>query len=232
MVAPEDMWALIDFGRLHPEFHNLRRKCVRRRLWEHGAPFHAILPTRKRSPYIDSAFVTFPHELPEELRVPYPTMSIFWMEDPAWHNLARLAKRFNTHSLLGVSSLNTHGEEPPYTYAELIAQMEHKPEWDFDIIVVDEIAEAAEIKSSHTQIRFPSCHDPPECVVVRIGSLSPEGFHKLTDLSVRVHEQVRLAARGHPADAVLDDRVQWAIDCARDLYSRSAKGGPLGTVRG
>jgi len=216
MVPPEQMGRLIDFGKLHPRYRFLRNRGAREKLWAHGAPFHGIFPLKSRT-HIDEAFVTRPEELPEDWRVPYSTVSIFWMEDPAWHNLARLAGRITSRSLLGVSSVNTHGEEPPFTYDELVSMLSRKPEWDFDLLVRDEATESVDLKSSHTQIRFPLHYEEPECVVLRIGSLSARGFAEATGLPVRVHEHATIASRGHPLDANLDDRVWEAVRRAREV---------------
>lgn len=223
MVPPEAMDRLIDFGKLHPQYRHLRSRSARERLWAHGAPFHGIFPLRGRT-HIDDAFVTYPDELPDDRRVPYPTVSIFWMEDPAWRNLALLASRMTSRALLGVSSLNTHGEEPPFTYDELTALMTRKAEWDFDILVRDEATEPVNLKSSHTQIRFPLHFEEPECVVLRIGSFSPEAFAEMTGFPVRVHEHATVASRGHPRETNLDDRIWRAVRQARDEPSP----GPIG----
>ncbi len=162
---PENIRDFIDIDRLPPSFKNLRWPGARLALYP--GPMHAILPI-KDTGIIDQGLVKQQDK----------TTAFFWIPGHwGYEKLAEQLRKKVKHGVMGGGSLNIHQQEPCYTTSQLRdREMVNHPEWQelVDFVILDEIAEAAQIGRSHTQISF--IEDPPR--MVRIGSLSPQKISK------------------------------------------------------
>ena len=195
VIRPRDSIQLADFSWVHPAFQDLKQRERWAALWvDHGAPLHVIAPVRKLR-LVHPAFQTSPEDLRGQATanpaaadrvLPCPTASFFWMEDPDWHDLAlRVGIHTLPNTYFGGTSFNDHGEHPPYTFAELERYIARRPDIPFDLVISDDWFERAGIHSSHTMIRIPLRDEPPEFVMTRRGSVSPEFIERVTGRPVR-----------------------------------------------
>lgn len=143
-APPEDIGGLIDFERLPERFADLQDAEKRRALYP--GPMHAVFPLKDP----DSANSSI-------VRQDDKTIAIFWIPGHwGYEGLSQQMKIRGAKGILGGGSLNLHGAEPSYTAQALHEQMERIPEWqtNIDFILFDELAEAAGIGRSHTQVSF------------------------------------------------------------------------------
>lgn len=190
LVSPKVSVTLIDWNRVHPQFRHLRELSKFQELWKpHGAFLHVIGPVNPDVTLLPDVFLTTPKDFkfryPNLEPIQAPTACFVWRDDPYIKHITDLAQhspQVNTN-YIGVSTLNPHGIEPPYTYKELIAYLNNgkiDPN-EIDIIVRDSIYEPnVGALGSHTQIRLPLVTETPVLKVMRIGSLSPDGFTATT----------------------------------------------------
>jgi len=185
VCRPEDTQSFIDWSHVHPDFRHLRRRENFTKLWAtHGAPLHLVAPIRSSLSSLPEEFKTSPEEFnaryPDAQAISCATAAFYWREDPYWRHFATLTSRYtHTQTYLGVSSFNPHGEEPPYTFGELVEQVKIG-RIPFELIVCDHIYENSRAFGSHTQMRLPLVGEEPKFSVLRLGSFSPQGFGKAT----------------------------------------------------
>ena len=190
MVPPSDATQLVDWSLVHPEFQYLRDYERFRDLWSaNEAYLHIIAPIKPSLRTLPEIFET----TPEDFRSRYPnldpvsasTACFFWREDPYLKHFTALVKRLSHATVyIGVSSLNRHKEKPPYLYGELVDQIKdgRTNPATIHLIVRDSIYERHEAFGSHTQLRLPLKGETPTLKVIRIGTLSLEGFEDRTGL--------------------------------------------------
>lgn len=191
MMTPEDAIKVIDWSKIHPDFTDfkfLKDYWNFKKLWEgHGAFLHIIAPVRPTLQTLPDIFKTTPEEFTkrypnlEPIRV--ATIALLWQEEPARRHFSRLVKRFShTDIYIGVSTRNKHGEEPPYTTDELYSHIRTNLSGleDIELIATDKKYEESGAFASHTQLRLPLVGETPTFKVLRLGSLSIEGFEKAT----------------------------------------------------
>jgi hypothetical protein len=190
LVSPGVSSALIDWDKVHPQFRHLRDLSRFQDLWTpHGAFLHVIGPVNPKVTSLPDVFLTTPEDFkfryPNLEPIQSPTACFVWRDDPYIEHVTDLAQHSPQTNInyVGVSTLNPHGIEPPYTYEELISYLNNgqiDPN-EIDIIVRDSIYELnAKALGSHTQIRLPLDTETPVLKVMRIGSLSPDGFTATT----------------------------------------------------
>ncbi|HEY5600740.1 MAG TPA: hypothetical protein VIK81_01485 [Patescibacteria group bacterium] len=199
MMGPEQSIGLIDWSKVHKDFRFLQDHWEYKKLWEsHNAFLHIIAPIREPLDYIPDIFKT----TPEDFKARYPkleslnstTACFVWRNDPYLKHLSNFVKRLShTNVFIGVSTLNRHGEEPPYSYEELIDQLNdgRTNPADINLIVRDRLYEEYEALGSHTQLRLPLEGEQPKLKVIRIGSLSPEGFAKATGFDFEILPDIK-----------------------------------------
>ena len=203
---PSHALRLIDFGLVHPAFRHLARREAFERLWTgHGAPLHVIAPVRQPLRFLDPAVVTFHEDLvqhvtddvdPRERVIAPATACFFWIADPMWDTVVTLAGLYSPPRVcFGASSLNDHGEQPPYTMAELRTFIDGRSTLPFDLVITDELYERSGAFSSHTQVRLPLVGEPAELIVVRRGCVSAEWLAESTGYPVRVMASAAIASR-------------------------------------
>jgi hypothetical protein len=146
---------------------------------------------------------------------------MFWMEDPAWEDLAvRLEVASPSRSWMAGSSFNDHGRPPPFTVDELVAHCETRTDLPFDLVVTDRLLEECGGFSSHTLVRLPLADEEPALVMLRWGSVSPDWLREATGLDVRVLDSVSHASR--PA-GVTDDDLRRAFELLARRRSHHAR---------
>ena len=86
------------------------------------------------------------------------------------------------------------------------------------MVVIDEIAESAQVFRSQTQIRLPQAGSDGVCEVVRVGGLAPETWSKYTGYPVKdAKEGVKQASSVTPYDLPHNLNVNWRVRRSRDL---------------
>lgn len=122
-------------------------------------------------------------------------------------------ERKNPDSIMGISSFNEHREDPAWVFDDILKFIRDKRIAPFQLVVTDPIGERVGVKSSFAQIQVPSVDDPPEWVVYRDG---PNDLDTLMERlekrfgvrhSYRRVEGSRMAARGHPKEVNLQDKM-------------------------
>ena len=89
-IRPQDALRLIDWAPVHPAFRFRRREQFEA-LWGHGAPMHVIAPLRDGLRTVNPSLITTEEEAAAaapDRRVARRTAAMFWMQDPAWAQLA------------------------------------------------------------------------------------------------------------------------------------------------
>lgn len=194
MAEPSDSLQFIDWSKVHPRFRYFRDYWEYKKLWEsHGAFLHIIAPLKQTFRCLPDIFETTPEDFksryPQQKAINVSTACFIWREDPYLKHLVSWVKRSShTDVFVGVSTLNRHGEEPPYSYQEFVDQIKdgRTDPKDIDLVVRDSIYENSPALGSHTQLRFPLVDEEPTLKVVRIGSLSPDGFTQATGLECEI----------------------------------------------
>ena len=214
MVPPSDAIQLIDWSLVHPKFRYLRDYEKFRDLWSaNEAYLHIIVPIKSSLRALPEIFET----TPEDFRSRYPSLDpvnvstacFFWREDPYLKHFTALVKRLShTTVYVGVSSLNRHKEKPHYLYGELVDQIKNgrANPVTIHLIVRDSIYEKYEAFGSHTQLRLPLNNETPKLKVIRIGTLSPEGFESKTGLSTEILSGAEDVRRNPGVN--IDDQLQ------------------------
>ncbi len=208
MMHPKDHDLVVDFSKLHPDFHFLVDPIAREKFYG-KIPFHTVLPFRENNEWLNrEAFVTTAEESirkPGDQQVGISTVCIYFPGgDPIWKDILR---RVNPTLALAITSLNDHGEPSPWNYDELLDHTRKKRRVDFRFVIRDEIVANAKISSSHTMIRLPHMEERSEILIMRKGPVSADTISKFTGFPVRILDSAKLATRGHPEGVRLDDRV-------------------------
>jgi len=237
MMRPEDAVRMIDWREHHPEIASLSDFWNFRKLWqEHGAYLHIIAAIRP-------SFYSFPQRFKttaQEFQARYPqfpaigvdTFAVFWREDPSLRHFATLMMRdSHTPMYTAVTTLNPHQEQPPYTEEELFDDIRIRR---CRIDLIDGIISDLKYENfrdpdnpdlepygSHTQIRLPFTWESPTFKVVRIGSLSPEGFEAATGFKCEVLPGVK-DVRKHPGQN-FDSLLEKMMEEIREEYSKQTQ---------
>lgn len=174
-VNPDDVRGLIDVNRLPEELKDLRWASSRHNIYP--GPMHVVLPIKKNAE-VDKGVI----------RQQDNTLAAFWIPGHwGFESLGDSLRKKVKLGLLGGGSLNVHEEDPSYTKKELYASFLKHPEWidEIDMIIFDEIAEAARIGRSQTMVSF--AEYPPK--VVRIGSLSPQSVEMHLGMQIALDDE-------------------------------------------
>jgi hypothetical protein len=217
VAAPRHSVRLVDAATVHPAFRHL----VRREAWEGvwssvGAPLHVIAPVRRPARFLPPSIVTDPADLEAQAvgdrLLPVATAAFFWFDDPCWRDLAdTVARRAPRRSFLAGTSFNASGEQPPYTLEELDAALAARADLPVDVVVHDEVIEAAGVFGSHTMVRLPLGHEPPALVVTRDGSVGAEWITEATGFAVLRLGSTATASRRDGFDAAAIERNARAL---------------------
>lgn len=234
MTLPENAVRIIDWSMVHEDFRFLEHYWNFKKLWEnHGAFLHIIAPARETLKSLAPIFVTsaeeFMRRYPNSTPVSSPTIAGVWRDDPYLRHFATLIGRFShTDMYIGVSTLNPHGEEPPYTFEEFKKDLSagRIPAESVDLIVKDDSYERYQAFSSHTQIRLPFVGENPVLRVLRIGSLSPEGFGNATGFNCVIEKDAKDVRKNKGEN--LDAKLKAMID---EIWAEYGKQKPLIVVR-
>lgn len=227
-ISPKDMYLVTDWDAMHPEFVKyLKLREKRERIWKDGVAFHLVVPVSPRMHYIDQVLITTPEDLrcakrPPEQMVEVNTVSAFWWHDPDWQEIADLVRRYNPFGIAGISSFNEHGQQPAYTFDEVIQFIYQTGKCPFDIVVRDEIGESVGVRSSHPQYRVPLKGEPPEWVVVRHGCIDIDRWLQSTNspFPARKLKSATVAARATTPDTDLSNLVFEVRDRTLEDYER------------
>jgi tRNA A37 threonylcarbamoyladenosine synthetase subunit TsaC/SUA5/YrdC len=198
-VHPDDQIDVIDVNQLHPNFKHLRWAHKRHEVY--GWAQHNIFPYRKNGT-LDSAVVKDDG-----------TIACFWIPNHwGYEGLIGETRKLRKHGVFGGSSLNIHENEPSYTTEDLYNKLPLDQAWldEIDFVIFDEIAEAAQIGRSHTQISFTG--EKPQ--LVRRGSYSVARIQHRTGYIIEEPDGARLASSTTPYDeennAIVDTKVESA----------------------
>lgn len=192
MTPPAKSHELIDWSQVHEDLRYLEDPDSFESLWAtHGAYLHVIAPVRSDAQFPD-VFVTSPTEYakryPDHPRISSSTAAFLWRADPYFERFTDLVDRFsNSTTHIGVTSLNKHGEKPPYTFEEFVAHLRDgkSDPREVHLVVRDSIYERSEALGSHTQIKLPLVDEEGVVKILRVGTLSPQGFEKSTGIATR-----------------------------------------------
>lgn len=206
LALPRHSVRLLDPTRLHPDVRHLARREAWEGIWRSvGAPLHVIAPVRRPLRWLHPAVATSPQDLaasaadrPEarDRVLDATTAACFWFDDPDWNDLAeRVARRAPRGCVLGGTSFNEHGAHPPYTLAELVADLAERPDVPVSLVVTDERMEGAGVFSSHTMVRLPLVGEEPALVLAREGSVGEGWLTDALGLPVRRLASTATAAR-------------------------------------
>jgi len=204
-TRPGPALRLADFSVVHPEFRHLGKREAFAALWAHGAPLHVVVPVRQPLRLVPDSFITHPADLTAQAAsspaagdrvVGVATASMFWMDDPAWHDLSvRLGVGAPPRCWLGGSSFNDHGAPPPFTLEELVVHTERRPDLPYEFVISDPHFEASGCHSSHSLVRLPLTDEPAKLVLLRRGSMAADWIEEATGYPVRVLPSAPLASR-------------------------------------
>ena len=222
LALPRHSVRLLDPARLHPAVRPLARREAWEGIWRSvGAPLHVIAPVRRPLRWLHPAVATTPDDLAafaadrpaaRDRVIGATTAACFWFDDPDWNDLAeRLVRRATRGCVLGGTSFNEHGAHPPYTLAELEADLAARPDVPVELVVTDERIEAAGVFGSHTMVRLPLVGEEPALVLAREGSVGEAWLEEALGLPVRRLESTATAARRPGTTAEEIER------CARSL---------------
>jgi hypothetical protein len=214
-MHPDDMIDFWDIDRLHPDYRHLQWANNRSKLYDVG-PIHIIAPTKKRNPHLDTSLV----------REEDQTASYFYMPHPAWNQIIELLRKDVKHSVFGGGSLNFHKEEPGFTTETLYKMISEKIEWQENIglVVIDEIAEGAQVFRSQTQIRLPQVGSDGVCEIVRYGGVNPKTWANHTGYKLKeASEGVKFATSKTPYDNENNFIVDVSVTRSRDLMIKAYK---------
>lgn len=212
LEPPEYAVNHIDWQKVHPKFRYLKDPKQLKKLWSSKFPFHLIFPYRIEGNSLNQSVVTPAFDKEVAPDTPTPTFCLFWVEDPALIALINEVKKTGEDIYLGVSSLNDHGEQPPFNTSELETYLKKKKIGHYSMIVEDPLLEPLDIASSHSQFVAPLNNQEPVWTMKRKGSLSADGFSKSTGLPVKVATDIKVAARRESYEIELDDKLFQAAD--------------------
>lgn len=227
-ITPRDMYRVIDFDAMHPEFAKLfSNRDWREKLWQNGVSFHIVFPVPKDAHYIHPVLITTPNDLrhagkPEEQMVPVDTVSAFWWYDPDWQEIAYRATSNDPFGIPGISSYNEHGQLPAWVFDDLPKEIYKTGKCPYDMVVRDPVGEPIGVKSSHPQYRVPLRGEKAEWIVIRHGSFSIERWLKAVDspFPARKLATATVAARATTPDTDLSDLVFEVRDRTLEDYER------------
>lgn len=227
-MSPKDMYTVADWEAVHPEFAKfLNDRKRREKLWYNGVAFHIVLPLAKDARYVNDVLVTTPDDLrhankPKEQMVDINTVSAFWWHDPDWQEIADRVTSYNPFGIAGISSFNEHGQQPAYTFDEVVKFIYETGKCPFDLVVRDEVGEAVGVRSSHPQYRVPLKGEEPEWVVIRHGSIDIDRWLKVVDspFPARKLRSATVAVRAAANDVDLSDLVFEVRDRTIEDYNR------------
>lgn len=226
-VPPKDVYGLIDFDKIHPQFRELlRSREWRENAWRQGVSFHLVVPTPDHAHFLHPLLVTTPEDLvkagkPPDQQVSVNTTSAFWWHDPDMEEVAERVATLNPFGFVGMSSFNEHGKQPAYTFEDVLRLIQTTGVTP-DFIIRDRIGEAVGVKSSHPQIRVPLVGESAEWILVRHGSISIDGWLQAIDspFPARGHESAAWATRADSRTTNLDNRVFKVRDEVEEDYQR------------
>jgi len=198
MKPPSQSHELIDWSNIHEEFRFLEDPESFDALWRtHGAYLHVIAPIKEEVALPD-VFVTSPDEhtkaYPNRPRISASTSAFLWRSDPYFENFAQLVDASSeTPVHIGVTSLNKHGEKPPYSYEDFVAHLKagNADPRNVHLIVRDSLYETSGALGSHTQIRLPLKDEEGVVEVYRIGTLSPRALERKTGIALRQRDGIK-----------------------------------------
>lgn len=227
MKPPRSSHELIDWSKVHEDLRFLEDPDSFEALWEtHGAYLHVIAPVKDG--LLPSALVTSPEEhekaYPGRPSISADTSAFLWRADPYFENFARLVdEHSDTQIHIGVTSLNKHGEKPPYTYDEFVAHLRagNADPRQVHLVVRDSIYENSQALGSHTQLRLPLADEEGVVELYRIGTLSPEGFEKRTGIELRNKYDVK-DVRKNPGINV-DTHIDLMRDQVQERWRRESE---------
>lgn len=195
MTRAIDAKQLFDWSQVHKDFRFLQAYSEFRKLWtSHPAFIHISAPVRANLYSLQEIFITTPEDYlaiyGDGDAISVPTISVINRDDPYLLHLQTLVslRYFHTTMYLGVSTANPHAKQPPYTDDELLKQIAsgETPAEAVDLIVEDPTYRKYNALGSHTIARLPLVGENPAIKILRIGSLSPEGFEHATGLPCEV----------------------------------------------
>lgn len=224
-VNPDDIRPLIDVNRLPSEMRQLQWADARHDVYP--GPLHAVFPLKKNAE-VD----------PGVIRADNHSLAAFWIPGHwGYEALGDELRKKVKLGLLGGGSLNIHGDEPSYTKKELYNAFLKNSEWqeEIDMIIFDEIAEAARIGRSQTMLSF--VEFPPK--IVRVGSLSPEAIEmhlnmpiqfdpeRMADPNDTKYRASSINKYNAKTNAAIDSRVSAVMDKMgryKEYYEKKLKG--------
>ncbi len=195
----------VDWEAVHPDFRYLENPSELKKIWDSSVPFHVIFPYCQDTKTLSSVVVTPAFDAETASDSPYPTICIFWVEDPALKHLVKGIKDLDPEAQVGVSSLNKRQQKPSFTTPELIEYLRSEQIAHYHTIVEDPLLEPVDVASSHSQFVIPQKGGEPLWKVQRRGSLSPATFHKLTgfDIDWESAASAKVASRrGDPSEDI------------------------------
>ncbi len=198
----------------------LETRETREQLFKSGVSFHLMVRVPKDAAYIHPVFIRDEGDW---------DASVFWWHDPDWEDISNLTYNLNPHATAGISSFNKSKEPPAFNFEgviDFILQYKRAP---FDFVVRDSECEGVGVMSSHTQIRPALKGEKKEWVIVRKGSMSADGLMKAisSPFPYRVLDEDKIADRGHPKDAILDELVSEVRDKTATNYEKRHQSKPF-----
>ncbi|MBI2031905.1 MAG: hypothetical protein HYT08_04805 [Candidatus Levybacteria bacterium] len=199
MLLPWKHWSrVIDKRKTHPKVRPLFEYENLQRLFREGIVFHVKAETFDIAPHIDSrAFI----QVENGKRM----VSVLLWDDPDLYEVADLAYRQDPQVIVGISSYNPHGENPAFTFEEVIDQIKKTGRIGFKYCVRDSLCEGF-VKSSMAIFVVEGDHFYEQ----RRGSISAERFLAATHLNtyIRTDAEPNYAGRDHPKEEMLDSKVE------------------------
>lgn len=203
ILLPPKYWnSIVDFSKIHPDFKSLFTREKLNKLYKDAVIFHIVAPTFDFAPHINHpALITNENGS--------KSVSAFWWDDPDMEEIADIAIRLDPNMLIGISSFNDHGENPAFSYEEVIGYILKKKRVPFEFIVRDPIGEEVQVRSSHPQFKVPEKGEKGIWKVVRRGSRSVKRFLTATGLPFKAdgEHSAPFAPRAYSEDVNLDDLV-------------------------
>ena len=201
ILLPWKHWSrVMDKRKLHPNIRPLFTYEKLKQLYRDGIVFHIKTATYDRAPHIDNR--CFIQEENGKRMI-----SLLFGDDPDIYEVADLAFRFDPQVLVGISSYNPRGENPAFSFEEVLEMILRTKKVGFKYLVRDEVGEAVGVRSSMSIFVVEEDHFYEQ----RRGSISKEKFIQalaLNNTYVRSDNNPVYAARGHKKNRTLDNLVE------------------------